>query len=184
MSALALLLAAVLVRGDTSGASSHYQPYRFLVGEWSVGAPGAAPMGVIRFRFGPGESYLWFSMSMLRGDAEQPHFEGMLLWNGARKNLDMLVALDLVGGNAQEQGTVSIEPDGSVLREISATYSEGMRLLDGTVVGPGGATRAFRQRFTAVGVDRIETALTRKDGERWVPTFPGSDRLVMIRRAP
>jgi hypothetical protein len=66
MSALTLLLAAMLVRGDTS-AAGHYQPYRFLVGEWTVGSPGAAPMGVIRFRFGPGESYLWLSMSMLRG---------------------------------------------------------------------------------------------------------------------
>jgi hypothetical protein len=108
----------------------------------------------------------------------------MLLWNGVRQNLDMLVTLDLVGGSAQEQGTVSIQNDGSVLRDITATYSEGMRLQEGTLVGPGGTTRQFRQTFRAAGADRIETILTRKEGGRWVPTFPGSDRLVMVRRTP
>ncbi len=104
--------------------------------------------------------------------------------NGARRNLDMLVALDLSGGRIQEQGTVSIQPDGRVLREITAIYSEGVRLppRGETVAGPNGATVQFRQTFKAAARDRVLTALTRETADGWVPTFPGSDNLVMTRR--
>lgn len=167
-----------------ASAAAGYAPYRFLVGEWNVGGEAGAPMAVARFRWGPKESYLWYSVSTLEGGVERPHFEGMLLWNGARGNLDMLLALDLAGGRIQEQGVVFAEPDGTVVRDITAVYSPGVALPPRGEVraGPAGATLRFRQTFKAAGEGRILTALTRRDAQGWVPTFPGSDRLVMTRR--
>jgi hypothetical protein len=127
---------------------------------------------------------MWYSASLLMGGAERPHFEGMLMWNGVRRNLDMLLSLDLEGGRVQEQGTVSIAPDGTVVRDITAYYSEGVGMITtGRRAGPEGATARFRQTFKAQSADRVLTALLRESGDAWVPTFPGSDHLVMIRRA-
>lgn len=93
-------------------------------------------------------------------------------------------SLDLDGGRAQEQGAVSIAPDGTVLRDITAYYSEGVGMITtGRRAGPEGGTARFRQTFKAQSADRILTALLRETAEGWVPTFPGSDRLAMIRRA-
>jgi hypothetical protein len=165
-------------------AKSNYEPYRFLVGEWNVGAPGGAASAVARLRWGPNESYLWYSVATLSGGNELPHFEGMLMWNGVRKNLDMLLTLDLAGGNAQEQGTVSVQPDGTVVRDITAYYSPGTRLPPrfDTPVGAEGATVQFRQTVRPEAPGRIATSLMRKSGDGWVATFPGSDNLVMTRR--
>jgi hypothetical protein len=181
---------AGFVHGETPGAAtaaaapSPYAPYRFLVGEWNVGAEGAAPAAVARFRWGPGDSYLWFSVAMLAGRVEQPHFEGLLMWNGVRRNLDMLLTLDLAGGLSQEQGSMAIAPDGTVVRDITAYYSPGVRLPPrfDTRAPEGGATIRFRQTFRQEAPGRIRTALMRRDGEAWNPAFPGSDNLLMTPR--
>jgi hypothetical protein len=107
---------------------------------------------------------------------------GMLLWNGVHENLDMLVALDLNGGRSQEQGDFVIEPDGTVVRRITAYFSEGLGTADGTRVGPGGSTATFRQTFKPQGADTLLTTVMRETPGGWVPTFPGSDKLVMKRR--
>jgi hypothetical protein len=91
------------------------------------------------------------------------------MWNGARKDLDMLVALELNGSGAQEQGTLSIQSDGTAVREI-------------TSIAPTGAKGRFRQTFNALGPDRIQTKVLRETAQGWVATFPGGDRLVMTRR--
>jgi hypothetical protein len=161
-----------------------YTPYQFLIGDWEV-SPGAGgtPVAVTRFTWGPGKSYIWFATSLMKNGAEIPHFEGMLMWNGVRKNLDMLVTLDLNGGRSQEQGDLSIEPDGTVVRRITAYFSEGLRTQDGRVVGPEGASAKFRQTFKAQGPNRVLTTLLRETPKGWVPSFPGSDKLVMKRRS-
>jgi hypothetical protein len=161
-------------RADVTPAphdSKHYDPYAFLVGEWDVtpssGGPAAA---VTRFRWGPGRSYLWLSVATLAGTREEPHLEGLLMWNGATRKLDMLLALDLAGGTAQEQGTLSVEPDGLVVRDIVA-------------IGGKGERATFRQTFRAQGRDRIATSIMRRTQTGWVPTFPNSESMVMTRRS-
>jgi len=160
-----------------------YAPYEFLIGEWDVAAEGAPPVAVTRFSWGPGKSYIWFATSLIDKGIEVPHFEGLLMWNGVRKHLDMLVTLDLSGGRSQEQGDLSIEPDGTVVRRITAYFSEGLRSADGAVVGPGGATAKFRQTFKPQGPNAMVTTVTRETSAGWVPSFPGSDRLLMKRRS-
>ena len=180
--AFALLFAGGAARAEAR-ANSPYAPYRFLIGTWDV-APegGGAPLARALFRWGPNQSYIWYGGSLLVKGVEVPHFEGLLLWNGVRKNLDMLLALDLEGGRVQEQGVVSIEPDGTVVREITAFYSEGEQPIGQPVAGTGGAKARFRQTFQAAGPDRIRTTVMRELGKGWVATFPGSDRLVMTRQ--
>jgi hypothetical protein len=181
---LALALVLPLAEADERTASPYAQ-YEFLIGEWDVGPDGGNPGLVARFQWGPNRSYMRYSASLLVKGVEEPHLEGVLMWNGVRKNLDMLLMLDLAGGRVQERGVVSIEPDGTVVREVTASYSEGVRLppRGEVVAGPQGATVRFRHTFKAAGPDRILTALRRESDTGWVPTFPGSDRLVMKRRA-
>lgn len=183
--AVAVLIFASLPNPRTAhAAESVYAPYAFLVGEWQVTPAGSqVPMAVTRFRWGPGQSYLLFATSLIVAGKEEPHFEGMLMWNGVHRNLDMLVALDLKGGRSQEQGILFVESDGTVVRDITAYHSEGVRTgADARTVGPEGASAKFRQTFKSTGPDTILTTLMRQTERGWVPTFPGSDRLVMMRK--
>jgi len=164
-------------------AAGVYAPYAFLVGEWNLVAESGGPaLGRATLRWGPERSYIWYASSFLENGKAVPHFEGLLVWNGVRKNLDMLIAMDLRGGRVQERGSVSVESDGSVLRDITATYSEGVQPLGLPPAGPEGTTAHFRQTFRAAGPNRVLTAALREEAGRWVPTFPGSDHLAMERR--
>jgi len=163
--------------------ANQWAPYEFLIGEWNIAAEsGGPPVAAARFRWGPNRSYIWYAGSLMLEGVERPHFEGLLVWNGIHRNLDMLLSMDLDGGLVQEQGTVHVEPDGTVVREITATYSEGSNPIGGSRVGPAGATAGFRQTFKAAGSDRVLTAALRRTGRSWTATFPGSDRLVMTRK--
>jgi hypothetical protein len=168
-------LAAAAAPAAEAPAGNLYASYAFLIGEWDVVPEvGGSPAARSLFRWGPNQSYIWFATSLLEGGKETPHFEGMLVWNGARKDLDMLLALDLDGGgHTQERGTVSLRADGTVVREIVATSTD---------AGGKASTARFRQTFTPAGPDRILTSVLRESGQRFVATFPGSDRLVMARR--
>ena len=101
---------AVLIFASTAhAADSVYAPYAFLIGEWQITPEGSqVPMAVTRFRWGPGQSYLLLETSLIIEGKEEPHFEGMLVWNGVHKNLDMLLTMDSKSGRAQEQGTFNI----------------------------------------------------------------------------
>lgn len=149
---------------------SPYAPYETLIGEWDVGAPAAPSTMVMRFRWGTNRSYIWYGANLVRKDGEEPHFEGVLMWNGISKKLDMLLMLDVTTrAGAQESGTMSIEPDGTMVRDITATFADGR-------------TEKFRQTFRRLSNDKVETAVLRKTLQGWTPTFPGSDRLIMTRR--
>jgi hypothetical protein len=191
----ALVLAAACLLAGSPALSAHheveaqtkhsgvYAPYAFLIGEWDVKPEGGTkPMAVTRFTWGRGGAYILMSTSLIVHGREEPHFEGMLMWNGVHKHLDMLVALDLRAGRIQEQGRMFTQEDGLVVREIAAYYSEGARTPDGAVAGAKGASARFRQTFRALGPDKIQTSLVRKTADGWKATFPGSDKALMTRR--
>jgi hypothetical protein len=172
---LALAAPAQSAAPAAVSASSPYAPYAFLIGAWDVAPENGPAFAVTRFTWGPNQSYIWFSTSLLENGREAPHFEGMLMWNGMRRNLDMLVALDLNGGRAQEQGTVSIDAEGVVVRDHISISSDSP--------GRPAGTAHFRQTFKAVGPDRLLTSILRETDKGWVANFPGGDRAVMTRRA-
>src|SRR5262245_22400211 len=174
-------VSALTQAGERS--ANNWAPYEFLIGEWDIAAQsGGPPVAAARFRWGPNRSYVWYAGSLVLDGVERPHFEGLLLWNGVHRNLDMLLSMDLDGGLVQEQGTMYAEPDGTVVREITATYSEGSHPIGGSTVGLAGATASFRQTFRALGPDRVLTSVLRRVEQRWIATFPGSDHLVMTRK--
>ena len=71
-------------------AENPFGPYEFLIGEWDVKSEiEGSPMGVQRVRWGPNRSYIWYAVALLSDGREEPHLEGMLVWNGVHKNLDM-----------------------------------------------------------------------------------------------
>lgn len=162
-----------------------YAPYAFLIGEWDVAVAGGKPAAVSRFRWGPTRTFIRYSGALLVDGGEQPSWEGMLVWNGVRKNLDFLLVLEPASGNlVQEQGTMHVEPDGAVVREITAFYSEGNAVPPtwDRAAGPEGASAQYRHSFKPDGPDRILASVMRRTETGWVPNFPGSDHLVMTRR--
>ena len=174
--------------GDNPASSetkttNQYGVYSFLIGEWEVRAGEGGPIiGVTRVRWGPNQAYIWYSQSLLFDGREQPHLEGILVWNGVHKNLDMLLSMDLKSGRVQEQGTMSVGADGVLVRDITAVFSAGARPIGMETVGPEGAATRYRETYQQIGPDKIVTSATRQVGDQWVPTFPGSDHLVMLRR--
>jgi hypothetical protein len=170
------------------GAPSVYAPYEFLIGTWNVApASGGRPFAVSYFKWGPNKSYIWYSTNTIdEAGKEVPHFEGILAYNGVRKNLDMLVELALGGsipGSIDETGTVSVQADGTVLRDITATYAEGARPRRSEVAGSNGWTGHYHHTFRADGPTRVLMGMTVETDQGWAPTFPGSDQVVMTRRS-
>ena len=166
-----------------AGPKNPYAPYEFLIGEWDVTSEDGGPaVAVQRLHWRSNRSYMWYTGSLIIDGKEVPHFEGVIMWNGVHKNLDMLLSMDLRTGLVQEHGTLSVEPDGTVVRNVTGVYSEGAQPLGLPVAGPSGLSARFRQTFKAAGPDKIFTSVMRQSEQGWVPTFPGSDNLVMTRR--
>jgi hypothetical protein len=177
---------APLQAGQDTETPAPYIPYAFLIGEWDVGIAGGKTAAVSRFRWGPTKTYIWYSGALLVEGGEQPSWEGLLVWNGVRKTLDFLLVLEPASGNlVQEQGTMHVEHDGSVVRDITAFYSEGNVVPPNwdTAAGPEGASAQFRHTFKLDGPERILSSVMRKTEAGWIPSFPGSDHLVMTRRS-
>ncbi|HEY2712825.1 MAG TPA: hypothetical protein VGI60_09950 [Chthoniobacterales bacterium] len=169
----------------SNSTSGVYEQYEALIGTWDVTAPEGGPsFAVQRFTWGPGHSYIWYAGSFIgHGGKEEPHFEGMLVWNGVHKNLDMLLTMDPKSGRAQEQGTFNVTPDGTFVREITGVFSEGVTPIGEAKVGPDGMSEHFRQTYKPHGMDELLTAVMRETNDgSWVATFPGSEKLVMKRR--
>jgi len=161
-----------------------FAPYQFLIGRWDVKATDDGPAAaIIRVKWGPNRSYIWYTSNLLIGGREEPHLAGMLVWNAVHNNLDMLFSMDLRSGRVQEHGTMNVDADGVVVRDITAVYGAGTRAIGLPPVGPEGATTHFRETYKRVDANKILTSAMRETDQGWVPTFPGSDHLIMMRRS-
>lgn len=171
------------INSQAAPAGSPFAPYAFLVGDWNLTAKGSPEtLVVLRFKWAENHAYLTYSGLFIVKGQEHPHFEGVLMWNGMHKNLDMLLNIDPVRGLAQEQGTVSIQPNGVVVRDITGVFSEGVKPMGEAAAGPGGSAGHYRQTFTRIDEDHVETNALREVAGGWAPTFPGADHLLMTRR--
>lgn len=158
-------------------------PYAGLIGTWDfTPEQGGAVVAVEEFRWGANQSYIAQTTSLVINGKTEPHFKGVMVWNGINRNVDYLFVVDMKYGLAQERGTYAVQADGSIVREVIATYAEGVRPVGLPIAGPAGASQQFRQTFKPLPDGRMATSLMRKTDSGWVPTFPGADRLVMTRR--
>lgn len=171
-------LAALVAAGSSAGAresaspaagSDPYAALAPLIGEWDVGPVDGPPAFVERFSWGPRRGYVWVSVALLRGtEPEHLHFEGLVIWNAATRRFDYLFAVE-PGSLTQERGEFRVDGDGTIVRDVVLTAADG-------------GTANFRQTFRTLGDGRIETTLMRETPDGWTPTFPGSDKLTMVRR--
>lgn len=170
-STLAFVL-AVVAGSASASAGSAPEPYRAferLIGDWDTGPPNARPAFVQRFSWGPNRSYIWYRTSIFEPNgSERLHFEGLMAWNAATHGLDFLFVVE-PASLAQEQGKVQALPDGSIVRDVVLTNSDGS---EGT----------FRQTIRLDSADAGTTSLMRQTSKGWEPNFPGADNLRMTRR--
>ena len=152
----------------TAERANPYAAFDWLVGDWY----GKAGPGLLReqITYGPSRGYIKFSVFTAPGEAgpQHLHFEGIALWNARTNVLDYLFAVE-PGSGVQENGIYRAEPDGSIVREVE--------LIDAK-----GNAGIFRQTFHRTGQDSAITTLMRKSATGWVPTFPGSEKIELIRR--
>jgi hypothetical protein len=145
-----------------------YAPYEFLIGDWYSKVPGENLTLHQQFRWGPQHAYMVYSTYLALPDKpEQLHFEGMMVWNGKSKALDFLFAVQPPSG-AEEKGTVSVQADGSVVREVEMTQANGQG-------------ERFRQTFRKGAGSSVVTSMTRLTDKGWQTSPPGD--VVMAREA-
>ena len=173
MTKLAMYLGILIVAGTPAAAhdaplsravAAANAPIDWLIGDWRSLSGGNRLRQSISW--GPHRSYIKFSTYMQQpGKAEALHFEGIAIWNGKSKAFDYLFAVE-PGSGAQEKGTIRAQADGSIVRQVELT-------------GTDGKTGQFRQLFRSTGQGRAVTALMRKTVTGWEPTFPGSEEIEM-----
>jgi len=144
-----------------------YKPYEFLIGDWYSKLAGQDITIHQQFKWGPGRSYIIYASYVApAGKPEQLHFEGMMVWNGQSKALDFLFALQ-PGSGAQEKGTVTVQADGSVVRDVQMTDDDGDR-------------DHFRQTFRMLDGGKVVTGIMEETPGGWKSSPPGD---VVMKRA-
>ena len=163
---LTVAAAPAAAHQPSPAATAANAPFEWLIGDWD------SLEGGNRLRqslsWGPHRSYVKYSTFMQQpGQPERLHFEGIAVWNAKSRMLDYVFAVE-PGSAVQEKGTIRAEANGSIVREVEFTGSDGK-------VGQ------FRQYFRRTGADRAVTSLMRKTDKGWEPNFPGSDKIEMSR---
>jgi hypothetical protein len=149
-------------------ATAANAPFEWLIGDWDSEENGNRLRQSLSW--GPHRSYVKYSTFMQQpGQPKRLHFEGIAVWNANSRMLDYVFAVE-PGSAIQEKGTIRAETDSSIVREVEFTGSDGK-------VGQ------FRQTFRRTGSDSAVTSLMRRTEKGWEPNFPGSERIVMTRRA-
>jgi hypothetical protein len=153
---------------DTASPAA-YATLSPLIGEWNVGPEGAPAAFIERFSWGTSRAYIWLSVALVQDSgSEHLHVEGPIVWNAASRRYDYLFSVE-PGSLVQEKGEIYAVDGGVIVRDVLLTAADG-------------ATSRFRQTFRTLDGGRMETSLMRQTADGWVPTFPGSERLIMERR--
>lgn len=171
----AALLATPTIASAHSVTQTHfletakpYAPYEFLIGDWYSKLAAQDMVIHQQFTWGPGKSYIVYaSYLVLPGKPERLHFTGMMVWNGKSKALDFLFSLQ-PGSGAQEKGIVTVQPDGSILREIAMT-------------APDGDLDRFRQVFRKLAGGKVVTSMMEQSETGWKLDPPGE---IVMEKAP
>jgi hypothetical protein len=79
--------------------------------------------------------------------------------------------MDLNTGKAHEQGTMSAQSNGKIIRDITAIYSPGTRGIGMPRVGPEGATAHFPEIIKRSSPTRFLPPAMRETNEGWVAAF-------------
>ena len=147
-----------------------YAPYEFLVGDWYTKLD---PNTVIhqQFAWGPGKGSINYTTYFTAaGKPEHLHFGGMMTWNGKTHAVDYLFAVEPDSG-VQEKGTFTVQPDGSVVREVEATY-------------PDGKVTQNRQTFRKLPDGTISMDLLDRKPSGWASSLPAGQPIIMSATAP
>ena len=164
-----------------------YAPLRFLIGTWESRYKGELA-ATQQFEFGIEDAAIYWSGDRYIGGQRRPSFEGIAILNSVTNEYEYLVSLGTAAGTAGdtilEKGRFLPLEDGSIRREIFVFYPEGTKLppTGQRLAGPGGYVREYRQWFSSIDENTIETKIVylNEQGD-WVPSFPGSERLVLTR---
>jgi hypothetical protein len=147
-----------------------YAPYEFLIGDWYTQIDQNTVIHQ-QFAWGPGKGSMnyatYFSAS---GKPEHLHFGGMMIWNGKSHALDYVFAVEPDSG-IEEKGTFTRQPDGSIVREVTATY-------------PDGRVTQNRQTFRKLQDGTISMDLLDRKPSGWASSLPAGKAIVMSPTAP
>ena len=148
-----------------------YAPYEFLIGDWYTKLPQENVLIHQQFAWGPGKGSISYATYFnAPGQQEHLHFGGLIIWNGKSKALDYLFAVEPDSGT-QEKGTFTVQPDGSVIREVGATY-------------PNGNVTQNRQTFRKLPDGNVEMDLLDRKPSGWASSMPAGKPIIMSRTPP
>jgi hypothetical protein len=147
-----------------------YASYAFLIGDWYSKPAGEDMIIHQQFAWGPGNGSISYATYIdQQGKPEHLHFGGLMVWNGKSHTLDYLFAVE-PGSGVQERGTFAVQADGSVVREVEATY-------------PDGKVARNRQLFRRGTDGTLTTDLQQETAKGWVSVLPGGP-LTMTATVP
>ena len=147
-----------------------YSPYEFLIGDWYTKLPKENAVVHQQFAWGAGKASISYAtFIVMPGMGEHLHFGGMAIFNPMSKALDYLFAVE-PGSGVVERGTISVQPDGDVVREVEALY-------------PNGKIEKSRQTFHAEADGSVKMDLQSPGATGWRSSLQ-SGPMVMTRTPP
>jgi hypothetical protein len=176
-----LITAAVALVASSAGAhvvptskfietANPYGPYEFLIGDWYTKLPQENAIVHQQFGWGPGKASMTYATFVaVPGKPEHLHFGGTMIWNPTAKALDYLFAVE-PGSGVEERGTITVQPDGGLVREVEAIY-------------PDGKVLRSRQTFHRGDDGTVATDVQSETPKGWVSSLRGG-AMVMSRTAP
>ena len=148
-----------------------YAPYEFLIGDWYTKLPGENALIHQQFSWGPGKGSISYATYFGPPDhADHLHFGGMMVWNGKSRLLDYLFAVEPDSG-VQEKGTFAVQPDGTIVREVEATY-------------PDGKVTQNRQIFRKMADGTVSMDLLDRKPSGWASSLPAGKPIIMSKTPP
>ena len=148
-----------------------YAPYEFLIGDWYTKLPEGNMVIHQQFSWGPGRGSInYMTFFGPPGREEHFHFGGFMAWNGKSRALDYLFAVEPDSG-VQEKGTLMVQRDGSIIRDILETH-------------PDGTVEHNRQTFRKLADGTVSMDLLDRKPSGWASSLPAGKPIIMSRTRP